>query len=156
MNARRTFRRGVIYYNLFVGKFAADQQHKIDRSVGVELAATGKRDFMEEEVQARLPFDIVRDDFITRAAGAALLFQDFVAFKHGQAALGLIVADSHCLSDVSNAWRGYPLAFRVDERPRRKFFIRCKDQRYSSPAPDHFVQLRVRLNVAADPKAGFI
>jgi len=50
VNAGCALRRGIIYNNFFVCEFAADQQHKINRSVGVELAATGKRDFMKKEI----------------------------------------------------------------------------------------------------------
>ena len=46
VNTVRAIRRGIVNDDFLISELAADQQHKVNRSVRIELAAAGQRDPM--------------------------------------------------------------------------------------------------------------
>jgi hypothetical protein len=87
VNASRAILRGIVYHYLLIRELAADQQHKVYRSVRVELPATRQSNLVENEIQARLPFKIMGRDSIARSSTQGVSPDDLIALEHCQPTL---------------------------------------------------------------------
>src|SRR5712691_6765510 len=87
MYAGRTLRGGIIYCDLFICEFAADQRQRVEPSIHVELSPAVQADLMKDKIQSRLPFHVTRKHGKSYAAGLAVFLQYLVPLKHCQPAL---------------------------------------------------------------------
>ena len=55
--------------------FAADQLHRVKRSIHAELTPAVQSQVVENEVEARFPLDVVRYHAVSAAAGLAVFRQ---------------------------------------------------------------------------------
>ncbi len=82
MDTGCALRGGVVHDQFIVCVLAADQQHKVNRSVGIELPAIGQRDLMEDKIEARFPLEITWDDTEAGPTTRRISLDDLIAFKH--------------------------------------------------------------------------
>jgi hypothetical protein len=72
VDAGRTLRGGIIYRELFIGEFAADQRQCVKRSINAELTTAIQRQVVVNEIEPWFPLYVTGHHRISATAGLAV------------------------------------------------------------------------------------